>query len=92
MHPLAPVNLTSVVLAWNATVLWDWEHKSYLSQALICQVELTFMGTKTKVCFGYSPLLYICLGCVYHKTFFDDVIKSFFFFLNSVIVKIDNDR
>lgn len=63
VHPVAPVNVTSVVHAWNATVLWHWEHESYLSQALDCQVELTSMGTKTKVCCGYSSLLYICLGC-----------------------------
>ncbi|XP_071393652.1 LIF receptor subunit alpha a [Centroberyx affinis] len=41
VHPVAPVNLTSVVHAWNGTVLWHWKHTSYDSLALICQVELT---------------------------------------------------
>uniref|UniRef100_A0A668A2D2 LIF receptor subunit alpha a n=1 Tax=Myripristis murdjan TaxID=586833 RepID=A0A668A2D2_9TELE len=41
VRPVAPANLTSVVRAWNATLLWQWKHRGYDSLALICQVELT---------------------------------------------------
>uniref|UniRef100_A0A3Q1CKZ5 Fibronectin type-III domain-containing protein n=1 Tax=Amphiprion ocellaris TaxID=80972 RepID=A0A3Q1CKZ5_AMPOC len=39
--PVAPVELSSVVHAWNATVQWQWKYNSYSSLALVCQVELT---------------------------------------------------
>ncbi|XP_039659196.1 LOW QUALITY PROTEIN: leukemia inhibitory factor receptor-like [Perca fluviatilis] len=48
VHPVAPDNLTFVVHAWNATVLWQWEYKSYSSLALDCQVELASQGYKTR--------------------------------------------
>ncbi|XP_069563838.1 LIF receptor subunit alpha a [Brachyistius frenatus] len=51
--PVPPVNLSSVVHAWNATVLWKWNYSSYSSLDLICQVELTTRENKTKrVFFG----------------------------------------
>ncbi|XP_023120208.2 LIF receptor subunit alpha a [Amphiprion ocellaris] len=46
--PVAPVELSSVVHAWNATVQWQWKYNSYSSLALVCQVELTAAGYKTK--------------------------------------------
>ncbi|KAM3867442.1 LIF receptor subunit alpha a [Diretmus argenteus] len=47
VRPVAPANLTSVLHAWNTTVLWQWKYKSYKSLALICQVELTSDGHTT---------------------------------------------
>ncbi|XP_068167086.1 LIF receptor subunit alpha a isoform X2 [Antennarius striatus] len=41
VYPVAPKRLTLVVHAWNATILWQWEHGSYLALALVCQAELT---------------------------------------------------
>ncbi|KAF7660821.1 hypothetical protein LDENG_00274530 [Lucifuga dentata] len=41
IRPVAPVNLTSVVHAWNASVLWQWKDSSYDALALVCQVEVT---------------------------------------------------
>ncbi|XP_029961330.1 LIF receptor subunit alpha a [Salarias fasciatus] len=46
--PVAPSKLSSVVQAWNATVAWEWKHQSYSSLALVCQVELSTEGNKTK--------------------------------------------
>lgn len=54
VHPVAPVTLSAVAHAWNATVLWNWKDDGYSSLALGCQVELTCMGVKTKVCCGYG--------------------------------------
>ncbi|XP_037633026.1 LIF receptor subunit alpha a [Sebastes umbrosus] len=48
VRPVAPDSLISVVNAWNATVLWKWKYESYSSLALVCQVELTSQGYKTK--------------------------------------------
>ncbi|XP_020503111.3 LIF receptor subunit alpha a [Labrus bergylta] len=48
VRPVAPANVTTVVNAWNATVLWQWKYESYSSLALVCQVELTSQESKTK--------------------------------------------
>ncbi|KAM4616964.1 LIF receptor subunit alpha a [Polymixia lowei] len=40
VRPVAPANLTSVSHAWNATLKWQWQYKSFDSLALICQVKL----------------------------------------------------
>ncbi|XP_008292288.1 LIF receptor subunit alpha a [Stegastes partitus] len=48
VRPVAPVELSAVVHAWNATVLWQLKYDSYSSLALVCQVELTGDGHKTK--------------------------------------------
>lgn len=49
VYPVAPVNLSAVVHAWNATVRWQWEYSSYSSFALVCETELTSSGYKTMV-------------------------------------------
>ncbi|CAN9513060.1 unnamed protein product [Ophioblennius macclurei] len=46
--PVAPSKLSSVVHAWNTTLLWEWKYDSYSSLSLVCQVELTADGYKTK--------------------------------------------
>ncbi|KAK5870947.1 hypothetical protein PBY51_003852 [Eleginops maclovinus] len=48
VNPVAPEHLTSVVHALNATVLWQLKYDGYYSLALVCQVELTSQGYKTK--------------------------------------------
>lgn len=55
VHPVAPANLSAVVHAWNATILWEWEYSSYSSFALVCEVEVTSSTHKTKV----RQLLYV---------------------------------
>lgn len=50
--PVAPTNLSHIVHAWNATVLWQWTHESYSSLALVCEVELTSEGSKTNYTFS----------------------------------------
>lgn len=49
MHPVAPDNLSSVAYAWNATVSWKWKYNSYLSLALVCEIDFTSQGFKTNV-------------------------------------------
>ncbi|KAG7281493.1 hypothetical protein CRUP_012436 [Coryphaenoides rupestris] len=44
VHPVAPVNLTVIAHAWNATVLWAWDYPTYDSLALTCQVQITSEG------------------------------------------------
>ncbi|XP_047447525.1 LIF receptor subunit alpha a [Mugil cephalus] len=39
--PVAPVGLSAVAHAFNATVLWQWKYDGYSSLALVCEVELT---------------------------------------------------
>ncbi|KAM9858027.1 LIF receptor subunit alpha a [Aulostomus maculatus] len=51
VHPVAPVSLSGVVSAWNATLTWQWKYDSYSSLALVCQVELTSPELKTKQTF-----------------------------------------
>uniref|UniRef100_A0A8C2Z2C6 Fibronectin type-III domain-containing protein n=1 Tax=Cyclopterus lumpus TaxID=8103 RepID=A0A8C2Z2C6_CYCLU len=48
VFPVAPENLNSTVRAWNATLWWRWKYDRYSSLALVCQVELTSQGYKTK--------------------------------------------
>ncbi|XP_061672960.1 LIF receptor subunit alpha a [Syngnathoides biaculeatus] len=48
VRPLAPSNLSCVVNAWNATLEWKWEYDAYTSLALVCQVEMSTHGIKTK--------------------------------------------
>ncbi|XP_068617092.1 LIF receptor subunit alpha a [Brachionichthys hirsutus] len=62
VHPVAPVKLTSVVHAWNATILWQWEHNSYLSLALVCQVELASHEYKRKSNFSGVGLQSVVLS------------------------------
>ncbi|KAM9360915.1 LIF receptor subunit alpha a [Symphorus nematophorus] len=62
VHPVAPVNLSSVIHAWNATVLWQWKYNSYSSLALVCQVELTSTGYKTKRAFSGVGLRSVVLS------------------------------
>ncbi|XP_068422921.1 LIF receptor subunit alpha a [Clinocottus analis] len=50
--PVAPENLNSSVRAWNATLQWRWKYGNYSSLALVCQVELTSQGNKTKRTFS----------------------------------------
>uniref|UniRef100_A0A8C9ZYG4 Fibronectin type-III domain-containing protein n=1 Tax=Sander lucioperca TaxID=283035 RepID=A0A8C9ZYG4_SANLU len=65
VHPVAPVNLTFVVHAWNASVLWQWEYNSYSSLALDCQVELASQGYKTKRTFSGVGLRSVVLSDLY---------------------------
>ncbi|XP_061623655.1 LIF receptor subunit alpha a [Phyllopteryx taeniolatus] len=48
VRPVAPSNPSAVINAWNATLQWKWEYESYTSLALVCQVELSTHGNKTK--------------------------------------------
>ncbi|XP_017267919.1 LIF receptor subunit alpha a [Kryptolebias marmoratus] len=59
--PVAPVKLNRVVHAWNATVFWEWTSVNYSSLALVCQVELTSQGYKTKRVFSGSGLQSVVL-------------------------------
>uniref|UniRef100_A0A8C6M2H4 LIF receptor subunit alpha a n=1 Tax=Nothobranchius furzeri TaxID=105023 RepID=A0A8C6M2H4_NOTFU len=52
VSPVAPVNLTSIAHAWNATLYWEWTYSSYSSLALVCQVEITSHGNKTELFSG----------------------------------------
>ncbi|KAM9743742.1 LIF receptor subunit alpha a isoform 1-T2 [Menidia menidia] len=52
VSPVAPVNLNSAVQAFNATLVWKWEYDGYSSLPLVCQVELTTDGHKTKRVFS----------------------------------------
>ncbi|XP_040011344.1 LIF receptor subunit alpha a [Xiphias gladius] len=65
VHPVAPANLSSVVNAWNATVLWQWKYKSYDSLALVCQVELTCHGSETNHTFSGVGLRSVVLSDLY---------------------------
>ncbi|XP_053725931.1 LIF receptor subunit alpha a isoform X2 [Synchiropus splendidus] len=61
INPVAPISLTSINKSWNATVLWGWEHSTYLTLALVCQVQLnksmqTFSGVGLQSAF--LPNLY----------------------------------
>ncbi|XP_075875630.1 LIF receptor subunit alpha a [Nelusetta ayraudi] len=63
--PVAPVQFSAVTHAWNATVLWQWEHDSYYSLSLACQVELTCMGVKTKRTFTGVGLRSVVVSNLY---------------------------
>ncbi|KAM4576252.1 LIF receptor subunit alpha a isoform 1-T2 [Odontesthes bonariensis] len=45
--PVAPVNLSSVVHVFNATVQWEWTFDRFSSLPLVCQVEISVHGYKT---------------------------------------------
>uniref|UniRef100_A0A8C7ZZD4 LIF receptor subunit alpha a n=1 Tax=Oryzias sinensis TaxID=183150 RepID=A0A8C7ZZD4_9TELE len=47
VRPVAPVNLSSIANAWNATVIWQWTYESYFTLDLNCQVESTNHESKT---------------------------------------------
>ncbi|XP_035999786.1 LIF receptor subunit alpha a [Fundulus heteroclitus] len=52
VYPVAPLNLSHVAHAWNATLFWEWTHSSYSSLALVCQVELAGRSTTVRDFFG----------------------------------------
>lgn len=88
VHPVAPVQFSVVTYAWSATVLWQWENEGYASLPLACQVELTSMGIKTKVCCDYSEPVnkkFPCLAVVKSFTPVDTscVFIIIIFFTNS---------
>nr|XP_061804733.1 leukemia inhibitory factor receptor-like [Nerophis lumbriciformis] len=56
VRPVPPSNLSAVVNAWNATLLWTWEYGSYDSLALACQVDLSNQGNGTKRTFTGAGL------------------------------------
>nr|XP_019954662.1 PREDICTED: leukemia inhibitory factor receptor-like [Paralichthys olivaceus]XP_019954663.1 PREDICTED: leukemia inhibitory factor receptor-like [Paralichthys olivaceus] len=65
VHPIAPVNMSSVVSAWNATVLWQWKYSSYSSLGLVCQVELTCHGSKKNLTVSGVGLQSVVLSDLY---------------------------
>ncbi|XP_041643097.1 LIF receptor subunit alpha a [Cheilinus undulatus] len=65
VRPVAPANVTTVPNAWNATVLWKWKYDGYSSLPLVCQVELTSQGSKTKRTFSGVGLQSVVLTDLY---------------------------
>ncbi|XP_041793611.1 LIF receptor subunit alpha a [Chelmon rostratus] len=65
VRPVAPADLSAVVHAWNATVLWQWNYNSYSSLALDCQVKLTSHGYKTEYNFSGVGLRSVVLSDLY---------------------------
>ncbi|XP_053276012.1 LIF receptor subunit alpha a [Pleuronectes platessa] len=65
VHLVAPTKVSSVVNAWNATVLWQWKYRSYSSLRLVCQVELTCNGTKTNLTVSGVGLQSVVLSDLY---------------------------
>lgn len=61
MHPVAPSNLSPMVHAWNATILWVWEYSSYSSFALVCEVAVTSSGYTTNVRHLCVGMTLVCL-------------------------------
>uniref|UniRef100_A0A668A2D9 LIF receptor subunit alpha a n=1 Tax=Myripristis murdjan TaxID=586833 RepID=A0A668A2D9_9TELE len=55
VRPVAPANLTSVVRAWNATLLWQWKHRGYDSLALICQRTFSGVGLRSVIVLDLRP-------------------------------------
>ncbi|XP_024131397.1 LIF receptor subunit alpha a [Oryzias melastigma] len=41
VRPVAPIGLSSIVHAWNATLMWEWTSEGYHTLDLNCQVEFT---------------------------------------------------
>nr|XP_033475566.1 LIF receptor subunit alpha a [Epinephelus lanceolatus] len=65
VRPVAPSNLDCIVNAWNATVMWQWKYETYSSLALVCQVEVTSLGIKTKRTFSGVGLRSVVISDVY---------------------------
>lgn len=65
VRPVAPVNVNAVSNAWNTTVFWEWKYPGYSSLALVCQVELTYQGSKTKRTFSGVGLRSVALTDLY---------------------------
>lgn len=61
MRPVAPANLNAVAHPWNATILWVWGYSRYSSFALVCEVEVTSSGYKTKVRHLCVGMTFVCL-------------------------------
>uniref|UniRef100_A0A3Q1J9P8 Fibronectin type-III domain-containing protein n=1 Tax=Anabas testudineus TaxID=64144 RepID=A0A3Q1J9P8_ANATE len=61
VHPVAPINLSSVASAWNATVSWNWIYSSYSSLDLVCEVDLTSQWSKTNYTFSGVGLMSVVL-------------------------------
>lgn len=70
VRPVAPVNLISIVRSWDATVQWEWMFKSYSSLGLVCEVELTSEGSKSKRTFSGVGLRSVVLSDLYPYTDF----------------------
>lgn len=93
MRPVKPDDLSAVVHAWNATILWVWEHSSYSSFPLVCEVAVTSRGYTTNVrhlCVGVtlvclsestepslSPVFFACMYTFVWPAIYQILIKFF---------------
>ncbi|XP_011613799.2 LIF receptor subunit alpha a [Takifugu rubripes] len=62
VRPVKPDDLSAVVHAWNATILWVWEHSSYSSFPLVCEVAVTSRGYTTNRTFSGVGLQSVVLS------------------------------
>lgn len=71
VRPVAPEDLSAVVHAWNATILWAWKHSSYSSFPLVCEVAFPSMGYTTNVrhlCVGMTLLLSVWIDRTFSQS------------------------